>query len=674
MTILTEPIRRTVLAAAAIFGLGSVALAGGLTPEMLIDLKQVRQVAVAPDGERVAYTLRVQRDETDDPGGPYSELWVVGEDGQERHFAGDRESIRNLDWSPDGSRISFLSDRIGVDEEERTGLFAIGSAGGEASRLFDHEGSIQRHAWSPDGKWIAFVARDAKTDDEREAEDAGRDWKVFHSAEKLSRLWLHDVGSGESRRWFDENLDVSSVIWSPDGKSVVFQAADSSGADDHYMFSKIYRVALDGTPQVVVETRGKLGPMAVSPDGEWLAWLGAVSLNDPLAQSLFVMPLDGGEARNLTDGFEGSATDLVWLGERELLLVAAESAQHALYQVEVPGGVRRPIRWPDLIVADVDKADGHRRLAFAAHSASHPAELFVADSGTRGARMISDHNPELREVKLAKQGVMTWKAPDGLEISGVLTYPLEYVRGRRYPLVLQVHGGPEGVSLNGWTSSALYPVQLLAARGFVVLQPNYRGSQGRGVAYSKADHDDLGGKEFDDILAGIDLLADGGVVDAQRVGTGGWSYGGYLSAWAATRHSERFAASIVAAGLTNWIAFSGTTDIPHEMALVHWDSWWYDEPELHWQRSPLAHLDKSRTPTLIVHGTADDRVHPEQSLELYTALRLKKVPTQLVFYPREPHGLNERAHQLDFVTRVLDWFDRHLASAVTEKDPPKNGS
>ena len=130
----------------------------------------------------------------------------------------------------------------------------------------------------------------------------------------------------------------------------------------------------------------------------------------------------------------------------------------------------------------------------------------------------------------------------------------------------------------------------------------------------------------------------------------------------------------MAAGLTNWIAFAGTTDIPFEMALVHWNSWWFDEPELHWQRSPLAHLDQARTPTLIVHGAADDRVHPEQSLELYTALRIKEVPTQLVFYPREPHGLNERAHQLDFVTRVLDWFDRHLAPPDSEEESPNGGS
>jgi dipeptidyl aminopeptidase/acylaminoacyl peptidase len=190
---------------------------------------------------------------------------------------------------------------------------------------------------------------------------------------------------------------------------------------------------------------------------------------------------------------------------------------------------------------------------------------------------------EWAEITLARQEVIEWKGPDGKTIEGVLTYPKDYEQGNRYPLVLQIHGGPEGVSLNGWRTRSGYPVQNIAAEGYFVLEPNYRGSGGKGVAFSKANHDDLGGKEFDDVLAGIDALVERGLVDKERVGTGGWSYGGYFSAWAATKHSERFRASVVAAGITNWISSSGTTDIPHEMVLVHWNSYWYQQRDLHWQ-------------------------------------------------------------------------------------------
>ncbi len=179
-------------------------------------------------------------------------------------------------------------------------------------------------------------------------------------------------------------------------------------------------------------------------------------------------------------------------------------------------------------------------------------------------------------------------------------------------------------------------------------------------AFSKGDHRDLGGKEFDDVIAGIDHLAEQGLVDPNRVGISGTSYGGYFSAWAATRHTDRFQAAITFAGISNWASFTGTTEIPYEMSLVHWALWPHDDPGFAWDRSPLAHVKGSKTATLIGHGMSDTRVHPEQSLELHTTLKVLGVPTGLVLYPREPHGLTERAHELDFMGRILEWFGTYV--------------
>ncbi len=643
---------------------GDRAEAGVLTPETVVDLKEVRQVVLHPDGDRIAYTLEVPRREDDDPGRSYAELWVANAAGGEpRRFVSGSERVTDPSWSPDGEWIGFVTDRAkDADEDEGRRLYVIPRTGGEARRLFEHDGSVGSYRWSPDGRFIAFVSKDAETDDEKADKKAGKDWKVMDEDDPYHRLWLFDTESLDVRQWFGEDLDVSSFDWTPDGSSVVFQAAKTPRIDVEYMYSRIYRVRLDGEPELVTETIGKLGPMALSPDGTSLAFLGASSLNDPLAQSVFVTPVAGGKARNLTPAYEGTAHDLTWLDARHLLLLGVERERHVMYRVGVEDGERENLSWPGLIVNDLAAATGVSRVAVAAEAPSHPGELFIFEPGRGEPTRLTQSNPVLDDVRLARQEVVHWKGADDWDISGMLTYPLDYEAGKRYPLVLQVHGGPEGVSLDGWTTSAGYPVQLLASRGYMVLQPNYRGSQGRGIVFSKADHDDLGGKEFEDVLAGIDALVERGIVDGERVGTGGWSYGGYMSAWAATRHSERFRASVVAAGLTNWIAFAGTTDIPYEMSLVHWDSWWFDEPELHWERSPLAHVQKARTPTLIVHGEKDDRVHPEQGLEMYTALRIKGVPTQYVVYPREPHGLNERAHRLDFIERVLDWFDTYLAA------------
>lgn len=644
-----------------------------LTPEILVDLKEVSDVDLDPSGAHVAYLLEVPRDPEDEPGRSYRELWVADlEKGKTRRYTSGKERVAAPAFSPDGKTVTFLTER--EDVEEHTQIYALRLRGGEARVLTRHESSVEDYAWSPDGKWIAFTAEDPETEEEREREKSGRDWKDHGQDFKFTRLWLFDVGAKKSRRLFDDDLQVLDFVWAPDSAGLVLRAARTPRVDDDYLFSQLYAAAAEGgAPRRLFETPGKLGAMEVSPDGRRLAFLGAVSQNDPIAQSLFVAPLEGGDPVNLTPGYEGSGTDLAWWDDATLFLVSVEREANALYKVDAESGERRRLAWPRLAVDDFDLRVAAGKLAVSAHAPSHPAELYVGGADGTGLERFHDHNPELEGIRLARQEAVEWEGAQGWKIGGLLTYPLDYEKGKRYPLVLQVHGGPEGVSLDGWTSSSTYPVQLLARDGFMVLQPNYRGSEGRGVAFSKADHDDLGGAEYEDVLAGIDALAERGLVDPERVGTGGWSYGGYFSAWAATRHSDRFAAAVVGAGLTNWISFAGTTDIPNEMSIVHWDSWWYDEPELHWQRSPLAHLDKAATPTLILHGENDERVHPEQSLELYTALRLKGVPTRYVLYPREPHGLNERAHRLDAARRVLEWFGEHLGVPEVEGvEQPRN--
>lgn len=643
----------------------AVAQETGLTPEMVVSLKQVRQVAIDPSGEKVAYVLSVPREADEHYGRRYSEIWVTSLSGGEAiQYTSKPTSSSRVSWSPDGTFLTFLSKRKAVDEH--TQIYKLRRDGGEAALVTHHPASISSYRWSPDGKHIAFVAVDAKTEAEKKAADAGEDWEVADQNYKQHRLWIFDVTSGESRQLFERDLSVWSHVWTPDSKALIFQATETPLVDDSYMFKQIYRVsAAGGTPEVVCETPGKLGDMSISPDGVRLAFLGAVSQNDPLAQSLFVVQVAGGTPRNLSNEATFSATSVSWTKDKALLLLGVEGTHTTLRQIDAATGKGRTLvgTGPILRALELHAASG--RFAAVGSTPQQPGEAFAGSLKNGKLTRLTDSNPQLSQQKLAKQEVIEWKGADDWRIEGILTYPLNYQAGQRYPLVLQVHGGPEGVSLNGWTTGGNYPVQVLAAHGYMVLQPNYRGSGGRGVAFSKADHDDLGGKEFEDILTGIDALIERGLVDGSRVGTGGWSYGGYMSAWAATAHSERFKASVVAAGLTNWISFAGTTDIPQEMALVHWNSFWYDQRDLHWQRSPVFHLENASTPTLIVHGKSDTRVHPEQSIQLYTDLKLKKVPTQLVLYPRQPHGLVERAHQIDFMKRVLAWFDKYLQSPGT---------
>jgi dipeptidyl aminopeptidase/acylaminoacyl peptidase len=264
-------------------------------------------------------------------------------------------------------------------------------------------------------------------------------------------------------------------------------------------------------------------------------------------------------------------------------------------------------------------------------------------------------------LRVARQEVIRYAARDGLELDGILIRPLDEEAGRRYPLIVSVHGGPEAHEANGWKTSYSRPGQVAAARGFAVFYPNYRGSTGRGVAFSKLGQADYGGREFDDLIDGVRHLVETGLVDEQRVGVTGGSYGGYATAWCATRLTEHFAAGVMFVGLSDLISKFGTTDIPEEMSLVHarkmpWEDW-----EFFLDRSPIKHAGTGRTPLLILHGKDDPRVHVSQSLELYRYLRTwTDTPVRLVLYPGEGHGNARAAARLDYHLRMLQWFEHYL--------------
>lgn len=269
--------------------------------------------------------------------------------------------------------------------------------------------------------------------------------------------------------------------------------------------------------------------------------------------------------------------------------------------------------------------------------------------GDAAPKRLTDSNPWLKDVRLAKQEVVTFKARDGLELQGILIRPLDEVAGQRYPLLLTVHGGPESHDVNGWVTRYAGPGQMGAAKGYAVFYPNYRGSTGRGVAFSKLGQGDYAGKEFDDLVDAVDHLVAMGLVDTKKVGVTGGSYGGYASAWCATKLTERFAAAVMFVGISNNVSKNGTTDIPQEMELVHARMGVAENIDFLMERSPIAYVKQARTPILIMGGKDDPRVHPTQSMELYRQLKtLGQVPVRLVYFPGEGHGNQRAASKYDY--------------------------
>ena len=636
-----------------------------ITAEDIVNMRYSAQPAMDANGTQIAYVKIIPRRADEKRGGSYREIWVMDSDGSnKRKFTSSPINSWSPQWTPNGN-LSFLSRR--KEHHSAIQVYVISNDGGEATILTNHKTGIGSYQWSPNGKWIAFLSKDEKSNEKKKLEKDGFDMIVMDQDHIYTRLWVYNVKTGAYQKVFKQNLNVASFTWTPDSKSIVFQGTDKTGSDRDLLERSIYRVkAPNGIPRKVLETTGKLGDMAISPNSNNLAFLGATSYNDPIAQSIYLIPLKGGMAKMLTPDFKESFITLDWIDDKTVLGKSYRGTKTVLSTIDIKDrsleGVanQTDLLIPDEIITSVSYHRETGKLVIVSNSQSNPNEIFIGEVGSNTIKRLTYSNPELDDITLAKQETISWKSNDGLMIEGVLTYPLKYRKGKRYPLVLQIHGGPEGTSLDGWNTRATYPVQLLAANGFVVLEPNYRGSGGRGVAYSKADHDDLGGMEFEDVLAGIDQLIDDGLVNKNKVGTGGWSYGGYFSAWAATKHSDRFKASMVGAGLTNMISFMGTTDIPYEMSIVHWNQWWFDNMELHWERSPLSHINNAKTPTLVIHGLRDERVHPEQGMQLWQALRIKGVETELVLYPREPHGLLERSHKLDYMDRLVGWYNKHV--------------
>ena len=636
-----------------------------ITAKDIINLEYVSQPVINIGGTRIAYVKTVPPSKDSKRRSSYREIWVTDIDGtNQRKFTSSPNNSWSPQWTPNGN-LSFLSTRKAYHKS--TQVYTIPTDGGEAIPLTNHSVGIGSYKWSPNGRWIAFTSRDRESIELQTMKKNGLDMIVMGENQLYNRLWIYDVESKTYETIFRQDLNVSLFEWSPDSKFIIFQAAEKVNTDLEYLESSIYLVKTpSGNPRKITETPGKLSSMSISPNSDQLAFLGATSYNDPLAQSIFILNIKNGESKLVTPDFKESFVDVEWIDDQTVIGLSQRGTKTVLSTIflteNLPEEVfnQNDILAPQQIISTFSFHKYTKQLVITANSNLHPNELYVGLYNSRKMKRITFSNSSLTDIQLSKQETISWKARDGKTIEGVLTYPLVYRDGKRYPLILQIHGGPEGVSLDGWNTRATYPVQLLAANGYFVLEPNYRGSAGRGVAYSKLDHDDLGGEEFNDVLKGIDHLIKKGFVDKNQVGTGGWSYGGYFSALAATKYSNRFKASMVGAGLTNMISFMGTTDIPYEMSVVHWNQWWFDNQELHWDRSPLSHINKAGTPTLVIHGLRDERVHPEQGMQLWQALKIKNVDTELVLYPREPHGIIERPHQLDYMERLINWYKKYV--------------
>jgi dipeptidyl aminopeptidase/acylaminoacyl peptidase len=650
-----------------------------LTIEDALALQEVGAPQWSPDGRLIAF--------------PVSE-WNKKENRRDSHIhiipaaGGASYKLTNGErgesapqWSPDSTRIAFLANRSAPapDAPGRNQIWVIPVAGGEAERVTDEEAGVAQFRWSPDGKQLAYVVRDTPQDKaERDKRKKDKfDAIVVDSGFIYSHLWTIKLDTKEKKRVTEGSFSVTDPQWSPDGRWVAYTmskggAQESSFTDisDERNTDLYVAPATGGAVRQLTANPGPDYAPRFSPDGKWLAYL---SNSDPASWAaktdLMLISTAAAEGnssadtapRNLTGKYNDSVNGAAkWSPSGDALYASgAEGVYGQLLKIGVAGGEPKTIFASKGAYSGVDLSRDGSTLAFVFNDAKSPNDIWTASSAGRDARQLTNFNPGLKEFALVPTEVIRWKAPDGLEIEGLLVKPLNYEQGKRYPLILQIHGGPYAQFAYGLNSRA----QIFAANGYAVLLPNPRGSTGYGNKFTTANIGDWGGKDYQDLMTGVDEVIKMGLADPERLAVMGGSYGGFMTFWVITQ-TNRFKAAIGHAGISDWYSFYGQSDIPGLMEYGFGGMPWTAR-EVYEKWSPVRYADRVKTPLMITHGEQDRRVPIAQAEQYYRALRKRGVETVFVRYPREGHGIAEPNHQIDLVRRQLEWFDKHLKLNAT---------
>ena len=628
---------------------------------------------VSPDGGSVLFTHST----LDMKGDKYHRhVWLMPVGGRPRQFTYGEKGESSPRWSPDGGRVLFLSSRPcpeDNDEKVKSQLFVIPADGGEARRITSVEEGVQQPIWAPDGRNVLFASRVFKGE---KAKDS--DVKIIRRMKyrtdgqgyyvgKYTHLFSVPTRGGKVRQLTDGEFDAGSASWSPDSKRIAFVSYLDEDMDlTHY--KNIYTVhARGGDPELLWKGEGPIGSVSWSPDGRYIAFTGWV-IEDPSCvwyrnTDLWVLPVDGGEPVNLTTGLDRTVGrgGVRWTRDSQrLYFTHPDRGGTKIERVGLDGEVE-PLVKGRMTMGSFTVDDSDSVIAFNASDQANPYELWVNDGDT--PRRLT----ELTKVFMKKQVICPpeefwFTASDGVPIQGWIVKPHGYKEGKRYPTVLQVHGGPRGAY--GYTyGPAEHEFQALASNGFAVAYTNPRGSTGFGEEFARAVSGHYGERDYEDVMEAVDHITEAyPFVDPGRLGIAGGSYGGFMVNWV-VGHTDRFAAAVTMRSISNWYSDHGSSDISwldHDINLGR-DPW--DIPDEIMAVSPISYIRNIVTPLLIIHSENDYRCRMEQAEQLFIGLKKLGRTVEFVRFPDEPHGLSRTGkpkHRVERLQHIVRWFDRHL--------------
>jgi dipeptidyl aminopeptidase/acylaminoacyl peptidase len=642
-------------------------------PMALVDILNVPNLSdpqLSPDGRQIAYVLSEADWKANKRIG---HIWRVNADGAaSARLTEGADGESSPRWSPDGKWIAFLARR---GDDEAAQVYLLATTGGEGRRLTRHETRVSNITWSPESSHLYFVAADPKTAEQKAREKARDDVYAFDEAYQQEHLWKVRVADGVEERITSGDYSVRDYALSRDGKRVALHRAPNPllGYGDR---SEVWVMDASGSGAVqitrndVVESNAQL-----SPDGSQILF--TTGSNEQFEKyynsRMFLVPAGGGEVRVLGADLPYGIDSAAWSSDGRSIFAVANMGVHSqLLQFDAATGRHRQLTNGNHSIRGWSYAPSIDRHVFSLDQPTNPGDLWVvAAAGGTPTRVTRVYEYLARDFQHPRQEKVEWKGADGTTVEGMLFYPLDYRQGQRYPLVVQTHGGPQSSDKYGFGQWRTY-VQVLAARGWAVLQPNYRGSTGYGDAFLR---DMVGGyfrNAHRDVMAGVDHLVAMGLADPERLVKMGWSAGGHMTNKIIT-FTTRFKAASSGAGAANWVSMYAQSDVrTNRTPWFGGTPWQKNAPvDLYWEHSPLKYVANVTTPTIFLVGERDERVPPPQSVEMYRALKSNGIPTHLYMGPREPHGWSELRHQLFKMNVELDWFERHaLGRSYRWETPP----
>jgi dipeptidyl aminopeptidase/acylaminoacyl peptidase len=651
------------------------------TIDQSLEWKSAFNPKISPDGKRVVYEVQKANWEEN---AFERNLWIAETATGESHaLTSAKKSSTNPAWSPDGKWIAFLSDRPGQitgTPEGKKQLYVISADGGEAQQITKVESDVNAFEWGPHSKRIVFSTADPEPKMLKDRKEKYGEYSVVHADYQMTHLWIIDVPSGmaaamEPKRLTEgDKFSVGEFSWSPDGTRIAFSAQkdpdliSSETAD-------LYVVTVEGgAVKKIVSTPGPDTNPKWSPDGKKIAFETAAGAkyyyytNEKIA----VVAAEGGTPQIVSEGFDEDPGLIGW-GPDGIYFAAEQKTYAHLFRINPETKAVEKLSAPEHMAAfSFSFSRDYKQAAYRAALENQYVEVYTSSVAPWQGKKLTAMGDQLKAFELAHREVISWKSADGTTIEGILYKPADFDAKKKYPLLVVIHGGPTGVDQPIVNADRYYPIERFVAKGALVLGPNYRGSAGYGEKFRALNVRNLGVGDYADVISGVDALIAKGYVDKDRIGSMGWSQGGYISAFI-TASSDRFKAVSVGAGISDWATYYVNTDItPFTRQYLHATPW--DDPEIYKKTSPISYIAKAKTPTLIQHGENDRRVPIPNAYELRQALEDRGVPVKMVVYKGFGHGITKPKQQRAVLEENEKWFAQYIwgeKPAEPKKEEPK---